>query len=145
MDLLKAEELLKEYDEHRNAIKVMIADLEKIKENVDRIIPTSLEARYIRFFEEKIKTVTALFSALLEMRKEIARSIKEEIEIRRKLDKADVSEYDLDDILNVRDLADRVDEFQKEKEKLRKEIKHKGLSDYKDIVIPGVTQERTEQ
>ncbi len=145
MDLLKAEELLKEYDEHRDAIKIMISDLEKIKENIDKIIPTSLESRYIRFFEEKIKTVTSLFTTLLEMRKEIARSIKEELEIRRKLDKGDVSEYELDELFNVRDLADKVDEFKREKEKLREKIKHKGLEDYKDIVVPGITKERAEQ
>ena len=99
MDLIKVDELLKEYDEHRIAIKVMIADLEALKDNIDRIIPTTLEARYVRFFEEKIKTVTSLFNALLEMRKEIARSVKEEIEIRRKVDKGE-SQYDIEEIFN---------------------------------------------
>ena len=124
MDTFVVEELLKEYNEHRAAIKVMIVDLEVLKANIDKIIPTSLEARYVRFFEEKIKTVTSLFGALLEMRKEIARSVKEELEIRRKIDKGD-SEYDIEEMFNVRDFAEKVDEFQKEKDKMREKIEKK--------------------
>ena len=139
MDLIKVDELLKEYDEHRIAIKVMIADLEALKDNIDRIIPTTLEARYVRFFEEKIKTVTSLFNALLEMRKEIARSVKEEIEIRRKVDKGE-SQYDIEEIFNIRDLADKVDDFQREKDKMREKIEKKDLSEYEGIDIPGVTE-----
>ena len=61
--------LLKEYDDHRDAIKSMIADLEKIRVRVDTLIPDNLDARYMRFFEEKVKSITALFNSLLEMRK----------------------------------------------------------------------------
>ena len=140
MDIAKVEELLSEYDDHRKALKVMIKDLETLKEHIDKIIPTTLEARYIRFFEEKIKTVTSLFNALLEMRKEIARSVKEEIEIRRKVDKGD-SDYDLEDIFNVRDFSDKIDDFKQEQKKVRDKIKHTDLQkDYKDINIPGVTE-----
>jgi hypothetical protein len=139
MDISKVEKLLAEYDDHRKAIKEMIKDLEAIKEKVDRIIPDALEARYVRFFEEKIKTVTSLFNSLLDMRKEIARSIKEEIEIRRKVEKGD-SDYDLEDIFNVRDFADKIDDFKQEQKKVRSKIKQKDLKDYKDINIPGVTE-----
>ncbi|MCK5602494.1 hypothetical protein KAR91_11505 [Candidatus Pacearchaeota archaeon] len=139
MDIARAEKLLLEYDEHRDAIKVMIKDLEDIKGKIDTIIPTTLEARYVRFFEEKIKTITSLFSTLLEMRKEIARSVREEIEIRRKMEKSQ-SEFEIEDFFDVRDLADKVDEFKKQKEKLREDIKKKDLTDYTNINIPGVTE-----
>jgi hypothetical protein len=139
MDISKVEHLLREYDDHRIAIKVMIEDLEALKKNIDKIIPTTLEARYIRFFEEKIKTVTSLFNALLEMRKEIARSVKEEIEIRRKLEKSD-SEYELEDVFNVREFASKIDDFKEEQRKLRSKVEHKDLKDYKGINIPGVTE-----
>jgi hypothetical protein len=135
--------LLKEYDDHRDAIKVMIKDLEALKENIDRIIPTTLEARYVRFFEEKIKTITSLFNALLEMRKEIARSVKEEIEIRRKVERTD-SDYELEDIFNVRDFADKIDDFKEEQKKLRSKVKHKELKDYTGIDIPGITERKQE-
>jgi len=117
----------------------MIKDLEGIKEHVDKIIPMNLEARYIRFFEEKIKTVTSLFTALLEMRKEIAKSVKEEIEIRRKVERSD-AEYDLEDVFNVRDFADKIDEFKQEQTKLRSKVQHKDLKDYTDIDIPGINE-----
>ena len=121
MEIGKVEVLLKEFDDHRKAIKGMIGDLEALKEHVDRILPTNLEARYIRFFEEKIKTITSLFNALLEMRKEIARSVKEEIEIRRKLERGD-SEYDLEDVFNVREFADKIDDFKQVQRKLRDKV-----------------------
>jgi hypothetical protein len=139
MELGKVEELLGEYTDHRAAIKVMIKDLEELKAHIDKILPTNLEARYIRFFEEKIKTITSLFNALLEMRKEIARSVKEELEIRRKNEKGE-SGYDLETTFNVRDLAEKVDEFKQKHEKMRETIKHKDLSDYEGIDIPGITE-----
>lgn len=141
MDIQEVSGLLEEYNEHRSAIKNMIQDLEEIKENVEKILPKSLDARYIRFFEEKIKTITALFNALLEMRKEIARSVREEIEIRRKLDKGDDS-YDLEDVFNVRDLAAKIDEFKLDQEKVREKVAKnaKELTDYDDIEIPGITE-----
>jgi len=139
MDIGKVEELLQEYTDHRVALKVMIVDLEKLKEHIDKIIPTNLEARYIRFFEEKIKTVTSLFTALLEMRKEIAKSVKEEIEIRRKVERSD-SEYDLEDVFNVREFADKIDTFKAEQKKVRAKVKHTELKDYEGIDIPGITE-----
>jgi hypothetical protein len=139
MEIGKVENLLKEYDDHRIALKTMIKDLEALKEHVDKILPTNLESRYIRFFEEKIKTITALFGALLEMRKEIARSVKEEIEIRRKLERGE-SEYELEDVFNVRDFATKIDDFKDEQKKLRAKVEHKDLKDYEGIDIPGVTE-----
>lgn len=138
MDLIKIDELLEEFVEHRAAIKAMIKDLEEIKQNVDKVIPTRLDARHIRFFEEKVKSVTALFNSLLEMRKEIARCVKEEIEIRRKIDKGD-KEFDLDEMFNVREFADKVDEFTEESRKIRKKIVDKVPTNYEGIEIPGVT------
>jgi len=49
------ENLINEFLEQRSAIKLMIADLEKFKSRIDTILPESLDKRYIKFFEEKIK------------------------------------------------------------------------------------------
>ncbi len=108
--------LLKEYDDHRDAIKAMITDLEKIRVRVDTLIPDQLDARYMRFFEEKVKSITALFISLLEMRKEIAKSVKDEIEIRRKI-KNDDELIDIEDMLDVRSMATKIDNFKKETKK----------------------------
>jgi len=145
MDIQEVAGLLAEFDDHRIAIKVMIKDLEEIKQHVDKILPASLDARYIRFFEEKIKTITALFNALLEMRKEIARSVREEIEIRRKLHKGE-NAFELEDVFNVRDFADKIDQFKVTQEKMRSKVQSdQDLTVYKDINIPGITPERIEE
>lgn len=141
MDIQEVSGLLEEYNEHRIAIKQMIKDLEDIKEHIEKILPKNLDSRYIRFFEEKVKTITALFNALLEMRKEIARSVREEIEIRRKLDKGD-DIFDLEDVFNVRDLAEKVDQFKQTQTTMREKAteKAKSLTEYDDINIPGITE-----
>ena len=138
MDFIIIDELLKEFVEHRDAIKSMIKDLEEIKANVDKVIPTRLDARHIRFFEEKVKSVVALFNSLLEMRKEIARCVREEIEIRRKIDKGE-KEFDLDEMFDVRKFAEKVDEFTEESKKIRKKIVSKVPTNYEGIEIPGIT------
>ena len=110
-------DLLSEYIDHRAAIKIMITDLEKLKEKIETILPDSLDKRYKYFFEEKIKTISQLFSSLLDMRKEIAKSVKEEIEIRRRIESKDTGNFE--DILDIRKIAERVENFKKEKPKLQ--------------------------
>ena len=104
-------DLLGEYIEHRKSIKIMIVDLEKLKEKIETILPDSLDKRYKYFFEEKIKTISQLFSSLLDMRKEIAKSVKEEIEIRRKISIKDSDNFE--DILDIRKIAEKVEQFKK--------------------------------
>lgn len=116
MDII-IDELLKQFQEHRDAIKVMVDDLEKLKVRIDTLIPASLDARYIRFFEEKIKAVTALFNVLLDMRKEIASTLKTEIELRRKL--GIEGELDIEELVDIRKLSRKVEEFKEQKEKLQ--------------------------
>ena len=133
--------LLKEYDDHRDAIKSMITDLEKIRERIDTLIPDNLDARYMRFFEEKVKSMTGLFNALLEMRKEIAKSVKDEIEIRRRIKGDDDSMLDIEDMLDVRSMADKIDQFKQQTTKVQERrlqvIKDQTVDE--EIEIPGLT------
>ena len=110
------EELLQEFKKQRNAIMEMITDLETIKKNVDKLFPDSLDARYMRFFEEKVKSVTELFKTLLDMRKEISKNLKDEIDLRRKLEIKDTIE-DLEKIIDIRGLANKVESFKKRRDK----------------------------
>ena len=80
------ENLINEFIEQRNAIKIMILELEKIKEKIDSLFGNSLDKRYMRFFEEKIKSVTELFKTILDMRKEIIKNAKDEFELTPLLD-----------------------------------------------------------
>lgn len=115
MDLINTQiisGLLEEFKEHRDAIKLMIVDLEKIKGKIDSLFPESLDKRYMRFFEEKVKSTTELFKALLDMRKEISKNIKDEIEIRRKSDRDDTDDGGIGGIIDVRQLAKQIEKFQ---------------------------------
>lgn len=132
--------LLLEYDTHRAEIKSMIGDLEKLRTKIDTLIPDSLDARYMRFFEEKVKTLTSFFTSLLEMRKEIVKSVKDEIEIRRRV-KADEESIDIEDMLDVRSMAEKIDKFRDETKKIqsgRLKIVKEQIID-KSIEIPGLT------
>jgi hypothetical protein len=131
------EKLLQEFEDHRDAIKEMINELNTIKVNIDRLIPASLDARYIRFFEEKVKSITALFNSLLEMRKEITKSVREEIDIRRKVDTKDGIE-DIEDMIDVRRVAKKVEGFKEDRQKFKEKIERHDIEDYDDIEIPGV-------
>ena len=137
MEAKHVENLLKEFEDHRDAIKVMIEELDTIKKSIDRLIPTSLDKRYVRFFEEKVKSITHLFNSLLEMRKEITKSVREEIDLRRKLeDKGGVEE--IENIIDIRKVAKKVETFKEKQQQFRDEIDRKELEEYEDIEIPGV-------
>ena len=137
MESSHAEKLLVEFEDHRNAIKAMIVELDVIKQNIDKLIPKSLDARYIRFFEEKVKSITLLFNSLLEMRKEIVKSVREEIDLRRKLDTKDGIE-DFENIIDIRKVAKKVESFKEKQKEFKDNIERKDLEDYEGIEIPGV-------
>jgi len=109
------EELLEEYRNQRKALKSMISDIEDLKKRIDKLFPESLDKRYARFFEEKVKTATGMFNVLLDMRKELTKNLKEEIEIRSKLDNQIDSE-ELEKMYNIRELAKKVEVLKKQKD-----------------------------
>jgi len=114
----KVVELLDEFALHRDEIKKMITEVDEIRQSIDKLIPKKLDARYIHFFEEKVKSMTSFFSALLDMRKEIIKSIKDEIELRRKLGAAGDS-IDVEDAIDIRSVAEKIELFQKKASKLK--------------------------
>lgn len=109
------EQLLSEFKEQRDSLKLMIKDLEVVKEKIDNLFPEgTLDKRYSRFFEEKVKSATGIFSALLDIRKEITKSLKDEIELRRKLTKEEKeSAFNLESLLDIGNLASKVEKLQK--------------------------------
>lgn len=114
------ENLIEEFILQRNAIKEMIVDLEKIKTKIDTLFPEQLDKRYMRFFEEKIKSVTELFRVMLDMRKEIIKNTKDEFELRRKLNST--GDEDIDGIFDIKKIAEKVERLRKEKEKMEQKI-----------------------
>jgi len=133
------EELIVQFEAQRKAILEMIGQLETIKQKIDILIPDTLDKRYLRFFEEKVKTITNLFTTLLEMRKEISKNLKEEIEIRRKIVMKE-TDFDFESTIDVRKIADTIENFKKKrddiKEKLDKSIEKSMTKD--GVEIPGI-------
>ena len=129
----KVSALLDEFSFHRDEVKKMIDEVDELRQNIDKLIPKKLDARYIRFFEEKVKSMTSFFSTLLDMRKEIIKSIKDEIELRRKLGAADGS-VNVEDAIDIRSIADKVDEFQKKTKKLKEARLQKAKKETDEIV-----------
>jgi len=117
-------DLLNEYKEQRDQLKQMIVDIEDIKSNIDKLFPKTLDQRYSRFFEEKVKTATGIFNTLLDIRKEVSKNLKDEIDIRSRLNKNAIEE-DLESLFNIRELANKVEKLNKRKNKIieNKEIK----------------------
>ena len=105
--------LIEEFTENRQALKSMITDLEKLRLNIDKLFPDTLDKRYMRFFEEKIKSATELFKAILDVRKEISKSLKTEIELIGKVlfneDEIELTHQELSK------LTDQVDKFKSKK------------------------------
>lgn len=101
------ESLLTEYKQNRDDLKLMLKDIQSLKEKIDTLFPDKLDNRYMHFFEEKVKTATEMFKALLDIRKEISKSLKDEIELRRKM----VKEEEHGDDVDIMELADKVEEL----------------------------------
>ena len=110
--------LIEEFTENRQALKSMIIDLEKLRLNIDKLFPDTLDKRYMRFFEEKIKSATELFKAILDVRKEISKSLKTEIEL---ISKTLFNEDEIE--LTHQELSKLTDQVDKFKSKKLKQIK----------------------
>jgi hypothetical protein len=115
------DDLLDEFKEHRNSLLEMIKEMEKLKETIEDLFPKNLDKRYLMYFQEKIKAMTGIFSTLLDMRKEISKSLKDEIDLRRKISSKNNDE-DIDDILDIKSIADKIKNFNQEKEKREKNV-----------------------
>jgi hypothetical protein len=112
---VKYELLIDEFVQQRDAIKLMIEDLEKVKIKIDTLLPDSIDKRFVRLFEEKVKAMTELFRVILDMRKEIIKNAKDEIELRKKfLGSDDDDDFDIN-IFNIKKIAERVEKLSRDK------------------------------
>lgn len=127
-NLDKIDGLLDEFNVQRDELKKMILEVEEIKQKIDLLIPEPKKddndfrnftkgSRYVSLFEERIKSITEFFRIILDMRKEISKTLKDEIDLRRKSEKG-LSD-DLSNLLDIASLADKVENLQKKKDSLK--------------------------
>jgi hypothetical protein len=137
----KSDELLLEFKNQRDEIVKMVQEIELLKANISKLFPEKMDSRYSHFFEEKVKTMTAFFNVLLDMRKEIIKSLKDEFELRKKVDTGELNQEELEGILDIRKITEKIDSFKKKKVKLQKEridsVEDIDL-DKEGIKIPGI-------
>lgn len=119
-------ELVEEFKKIREDINEMIEDLEVNSAKITEIFPTELKANFKWVFEQRVNTMTEIFKTLLEMRKELNKSLKDEIEIRRKIGK-DVKDIEegIEEILDIRKIAKKVEAFQKKTRKIKEKVEAK--------------------
>jgi cell division protein FtsB len=138
------EALLSEFKSQRDEIKGMVEDIEKLRSQVALLFPDSIDARTRKFLEDKVKTMVGFYNVLLDMRKEISKSVKDEMEMRRRLTSEDVDLEDIDSLLDIADLSKTVEKFAAQKEKMqnRRMREHKGISELeeKGIDVPGLKE-----
>ena len=119
----RIEQLLKEFSEQRDALNKMVTELEVIKSKVDRLFPETLDSRYVRFFNEKVQSATELFKAVLDIRKEIMKSLKDEIEMRKKFELKIDDDEELEKLVDVRSLARKIEKInESHKSELEKKV-----------------------
>jgi len=127
--------LLDEFSKQRDAIAQMVEELDVLKKDIDKLFPERIDARYIQIFEERVKAMTGIFNALLDMRKEITKSIRDEIEVRRRLEKDELgdNEGSVENLFDIRKIAKSVEKFQKKANKMKEDkLKKQKLQGEKD-------------
>lgn len=138
------EGLLAEFKTQRDQIKDMVAEVDQMRKDVNQLFPESVDARTRKFLEDKVKAMVGFYNVLLDMRKEISKSIKDELEVRRRLDSDDFDPEDIDSLLDIRELSKKVEKFAVDKTKIQnsrlKEQKGMKELEEKGIDVPGLNE-----
>jgi len=114
----KIQTLLDKYENSRDELTGYLKDIDSLRVKVEGIFPQTIDYRSKFVLEEKIKTMSAFFSTLLNIRQEYNRTLKDEIMLRQKITDDD----GVSDEVDIRKVADEVDKIQKTKEQKLKVI-----------------------
>jgi len=138
----KIEILLTEFSQQRQAIMGMVTEVESLRGQMELLFPETIDARTRKFLEDKVKTMVSFYGVLLDMRKEISKNIKDEVEIRRRVEGGELGADDIEEMLDVRDIAKKMESFAKKKRQIQDDRldKNKGIRELEDhgIEIPGL-------
>ena len=105
--------LLSEFSKSRSELSAYMSEVDIIRQQVGDIFPSTTDFRNKFVLEEKIKAMASFFSMLLNIRQEFNKSIKDEIDIRRKLF-SNIKDDGLES-LDMRKLAGLVEDEMKSK------------------------------
>ena len=105
----KIDELLNKLSDSREELQKYLVYLEDCRDKVVGSISQSNDYRNKYAREERLKTLTAFFSSMLQVRQEYNRTIQTEIDIRRRLDKNSNDEVEID----IKKIAKQISELNK--------------------------------
>ena len=125
------EGLLNELTNNRKELDDMLITSTTFRKKIDTILPADTDFRKKYLIEEKMKLITSIFSIELDLRKQKESSIKNEIELRRKLSGAEKDDQELfaDSIMLARALekleGKKIPKFENSNEENIVQIKQK--------------------
>ena len=114
----KYEQLLNELSKSRDELTEMISDVDKCKSTILGVAANTTDYRNRYSKEDRLKTITSFYGTLLALRQEYNRNIISEIELRRKLEKGDDGEVELD----IAKIAKQMEALSKKKESAIKKL-----------------------
>ena len=112
----KINSLIDELSKSRNELMKYIVDLDDLRGKVGQMFPQGSDFRNKYALEEKMKTMSSLYSTVLSVRQEINKTIKEEIDIRRKLESGKDDEE-----IDIRSLAAAMEKHRSENKSIDSE------------------------
>jgi len=83
------DQLLHELQANREDLQSKVKELEKITNDLDKLLPKEYKPTNRYVIEDRIKLITTLYESILKYRSEIAKSIQNEIDIVSKLGTTD--------------------------------------------------------
>ena len=96
--------LIKEIESSRTTLLTYVSDVESLLNKISSLFPVNLDFRNKHVLEDKLKVSSSFYTTLLNLRQEIHKSLKDEIELRRKTDEKKRGEE-----IDIRALADAVE------------------------------------
>jgi len=88
----KIEKLLEQFDENKKKIKNCLEEFEELKSSIIQMFPKKMDMRNKFLLEERIKTTVEFNNTILKFLQELNKVTKEEIELRRKLQKEETED-----------------------------------------------------
>jgi len=108
--------LIKELSKNRKDLHKIVKDVEGLREKLNDIIPSKIDFRQRHILENKLKTIAAVISSELQVRKQIDDNIKLEVELRSKTGEGDESPEQRQK--DIRMLAEALEQLKKKKDEI---------------------------